>query len=427
VAQGLAPTVHDVSPDEGGNVYVAAGEAVFAKRGGDAGFVRFDADTSGLTRNCWDPAEISNKSPPGEPYACPIISVAGSTPGKAIIGFKGVGTDYDYDAPWALRSGGADVVSFDGNALTRVRHVLIATPPGVICAESGDPNQTLTDCPEKWPDSIWITGRLKLRQVNRILVNHDRSRPLSHGDAFLGGSHATITVLVANPEARGWIDLTRGDPAWADTKGVWEHEHPAPPPPPGMFLAGEGWALALDPDSNVPWYANEFRIARLPYYATHPHPWGQAWWGGQDPPYPHLALWAQESDPFDAAKRDNVRSMSFCDDGTLWVASVNHGLARRAPGGGTWSFVDLPEGSANAALAIACDPSDASVWVGFARGGFGRLKNGQWSLPPAGAPAFAGNPVQSIQIDRWSSPRVVYLAHVASWNGAGGVTVYAGP
>ena len=64
---------------------------------------------------------------------CPVISVAGSTPNRAIIGFKGVGTDGDTDADWAVDSGGADVVTFDGRTLARERHVRIATPPGYVC------------------------------------------------------------------------------------------------------------------------------------------------------------------------------------------------------------------------------------------------------------------------------------------------------
>jgi hypothetical protein len=35
--------------------------------------------------------------------------------------------------------------------------------------------------------------------------------------------------------------------------------------------------------------------------------------------------------------------------------------------------------------------------------------------------------VRNIQIDRWTSPRIVYFAHVASALGPGGVTAYAGP
>jgi hypothetical protein len=431
--QGLSSAVRDVSADEAGNVYVAAGDAVFAKRRGDDDFLRFDAANAGLTRNCHDEADIKNPSPAGAPELCPIISVAGTTAGRAVIGFQGVGTDSDADARWALYSGGADVVTFDGTALKRERHVLVASPPGVMCETQFlyDAQGNITGCKDPWLGDTWTSGRLKMRQIHRLVANHDASRSLSHGDVLLGGTHGTIAILVAHPAERGWIDTTHGDPAWADALYVFEHEHPACTwPADGRFLTGTGHALAFDPTTNVPWYANEFKTASLPGYAQSRHPDAHAWWGPQEPPSPHIAWWQPEGNPDDANLRDNVESLSFCDDGTLWIASSVHGLARRAPDGSV-SYVDLPAGLGDNATAIACDPSDGSVWVGFGWGGFGRLKDGRWTsldgLVGLDAPAFVGNPVRSIQIDRWTSPRVVWFAHVPTRGGPGGVTSYAGP
>ena len=42
-------------------------------------------------------------------------------------------------------------------------------------------------------------------------------------------------------------------------------------------------------------------------------------------------------------------------------------------------------------------------------------------------PAFARGPVRSIQIDRWATRRIVYLAHLESSVGPGAVTAYDGP
>jgi hypothetical protein len=57
--------------------------------------------------------------------------------------------------------------------------------------------------------------------------------------------------------------------------------------------------------------------------------------------------------------------------------------------------------------------------------------NGAWDsryFVPPGAPQFTWNPVKNIQIDRWTTPRAVYLAHEPSQKyGPGGVTVYTGP
>ncbi len=423
--QGLTAELSDASPDEGGNVYVAGGSAVFAKRRDDQDFKRFDLATAGLTANCWDPSEIANPKPPGPPHTCPVISVAGAAPGKAVVGFQGVGIDYDYDAPWALDSGGADLVTFDGTTLAKERHVFIASPPGVVCENWANPPQN-TVCNETWSDSTWMSGRKKARQVRHIVVNHDQRRPLSYGDVLFGATHAVISILVAHPDDRGWIDSTKGDPAWAETKGVWEHEHPALSAPDGRFLSGESTALALDPTTNIPWFANEVRTASLPGYVTMSHPTWNGWWGEMSPVRPFISFW---HDAADATQWDLVTGISFCDDGTMWVSSYANGLKRVSPNG-AWTQVDLPAGFGDSASAVACDPSDDSVWVGLGYGGFARWANGwQDVFPPPGAgwPGFASNPVTRIQIDRWSSPRVVYLTHVASRKlGAGGLTVYAG-
>jgi hypothetical protein len=148
----------------------------------------------------------------------------------------------------------------------------------------------------------------------------------------------------------------------------------------------------------------------------------------------HLDVWPDPRpadlatfDAVDPRWMDAVAALSFCDDGTLWIASELHGLARRSPSGAI-SYLDLPPGLGNSATAVACDPSDGSVWVGFGWGGFGRWDGSWWTMTEAAPPAFALTaPVRSIQIDRWASPRIVYFAQAASRFGPGGLTVYSGP
>jgi hypothetical protein len=214
-AQGLSPDVRDVSADEGGNVYVAAWDALYVKARGASAFTRVDSAAAGLSTTCWPASEIANPSPPSAPGVCPIISVAGAAPGTAVVGYKGVGTDYDYDAPWALDSGGMDVVRLQGGAVTRARRVLVASPPQTVCEHWADAPRNSV-CAENWSDSTWMAGRKKMRQIQRIVVNHDASRPLSYGDVYMGGTHGSLGILVANPAARGWVDKTAGHPAVAD-------------------------------------------------------------------------------------------------------------------------------------------------------------------------------------------------------------------
>jgi ligand-binding sensor domain-containing protein len=129
-----------------------------------------------------------------------------------------------------------------------------------------------------------------------------------------------------------------------------------------------------------------------------------------------------------AHRRGSARHAEDAPDGTLWLGSLPHGLARAR----TISHVAIP-GPAGVS-AVACDPSDGSVWIGRATGGILRLRDGAFeTVDGAGGPDFASHPVQSIQIDRWSSPRVVYFAFTATRDAAGvvvasgGVGAYDGP
>lgn len=424
--QGVAEHVWDVSADEGGNVYVAGGDALYAKRRGDASFTRFDPAAIGLTKNCDEAGTVP----------CPVVSVAGAAPGVAVVGLMGAGTDGDFDPAWQLASGGADVLAFDGSKLARTRHVEIAGAPHQMCM-----GYSTLPCLDG--DPIYTYGRHKARRVLRIAVNHDRSK-VQYGDVWFTGSHATFSLLVANAMQRGWTDLTAQFPGTQDRQFVWEHDHPAITAPAIIdgtkqtaFLTGDSTAIAIDPTTGDPWAANETRAATKKGYGAVPNGWDLPlwpYWNPKDEVRSFLDVWVDpvpadlwaSYDALDPAYADFVSSLSFCDDGTLWIASSYHGLARRSPSGDI-AYVDLPPGHGNNASAVACDPSDGSVWVGFGWGGFGRYGGGGWWVVPDTAPAFARlSPVSNIQIDRWATPRIVYVGFTDSKFGPGGVAAYSG-
>ncbi len=424
--QGLSADVQDVSPDEGGNVYVAGGDALYAKRRGAPRFLRFDAQNAGLTENCND-SSLDLVFPDLPNRQCRILAVGGASPGKAVIGFEGLPASTDEGAlpywTWVLGSGGADVVAFDPDAetLMRTRHVLIASPPHVICADGGEDRATTCDP----TDYFWNRGRRLFRLVRRIVVNHDPTSGM-YGDVWMGGEHGTFAVLLSDVKRRGYVDRAS---AWgeefADAKDVWEHLHPSLTTPlhPEWFVNGEGWALSIDPRDGRPWGSNEYRTTSVLGYGpdlTHDH-----WWLGR-----FLDLWPDPSDDDLTTRFDQVRSMSHCRDGTLWVGSLRYGLARIATDG-TIARLRLPAASGDGVMAVACDPSDDSLWIGPATGGVLRLRGGAFqAIDVAGAPGFARHPVQSIQIDRWTTPRIVYFAFVQAETGGvtagGGVAAYAG-
>ncbi|HEY6100777.1 MAG TPA: hypothetical protein VIW03_15170, partial [Anaeromyxobacter sp.] len=273
-AQGLLPDVWDVSADEGGNVYVAAGDALFAKRRGEADFKRFDPASAGLTRNC-DGAKTKT---------CPLVSIAGGPAGVAYVGLRGVGTDGDYDPDWQLDSGGIDVLGFDGTKLSRTRHVEVAGVPHQMCENHAPP-------PCFIGDTIYEKGRRKVRQVLRMTVNHD-ARRIQYGDVWIAGTHGTFSLLVGNPEKRGWVDLTKDFPGTEDRKYVWEHDHPAITAMATIngvkqeaFLTGSSTAIAIDPLTGDPWASNEVRTAAKRGYGSGPDRWieGDMWPGQLGP------------------------------------------------------------------------------------------------------------------------------------------------
>jgi hypothetical protein len=428
-AQGLSPDVWDVSADEAGNVYVVTGDALLAKRRGDADFKAFAPAAAGVTRNC----------DAGKTVACPLVSVAGGPPGVAYVGLKGIGTDGDTDPDWQISSGGIDVLAFDGTAVTRTRHVEVAGVPHQMCEDHTPP-------PCANGDIVYEKGRRKVRQVLRMVVNHDASK-VQGGDVWIAGTHGSFSLLVANPDKRGWVDLTKDFPGTEDRRLVWEHDHPAPSAMATIggvlrdaFLTGSSTAIAIDPITGDPWASNEVRTATKRFYGRSARGWDADMWPGQlgaTSAERHLDIWpdpvaTRGYDAMDPRWLDAVTSLSFCDDGTLWAASSLHGLARIQIDRVGWTLsisqVDLPAGLGNSAYAVACDPTDGSIWVGFGWGGFGRY-DGRWQFAPsaAEAPFASRNPVRSIQIDRSASPRIVYFAHAATKTAPGGLTAYAGP
>jgi hypothetical protein len=463
--QGLSQDISDVSADEAGNVYVAGGDALYAKTHDGQAFLRFDASNAGLSKTCYvsgeDPASLDGKqhpTPPSPAIQCPIISVGGAAAGKAVIGFKGLGTDGDNDADWAQATGGADVVSFDGAQVARDRHVFIASPPGTICVEKSegcktkgmsDPSctgiETFADsCSDPYDPFFWQVGRRKLRQVERIVVNHDAASP-TYGDVFMAGTHASITVLLHDAAARGWVDKTAGQGAyWADAKDVWEHDHPGVyVSATNQFLTGETFAVAMHPTTHLPWVSNGIRTGWLYGYGASVS--NKSWWLVPEAgAYPlRYDLWRDAGDPTDpldplGPTNDTIQALAFCGDGTLWVGSATHGLARFDPSttgntdpdaiGGV-TYLDLPDPNAHGdnVYALACDPTDSSLWIGLGWGGVMRLKDGNFTpLDPNDQqlPAFTHQPVRSIQIDPGSAtrPRTVYFAFMPSKDAGGNIT-----
>ncbi|WP_176066463.1 hypothetical protein [Anaeromyxobacter diazotrophicus] len=480
--EGLSRDIRDVSADEGGNVYVAGVDALYAKQRGDEKFLRFDAANGGLSRKCndWSYSTKVAQLPPTPFTLCPVISVAGAAPGGAFVGYDGFDFSFICDlqdvvcleqplAGWALDSGGADVVAFDGKSLSLTRHVLTGGPPHVVCDYLHDQwTKKCQPAPGQQPLAslpYWTTGRRLLHRVDHVAVNHN-AWSLMYGDAWMGGQHATLAALIAKPQQRGWwdpiaeLDASTQD-EWKDARYFWEHLHPvvtwtASNGAQSVYY-GQGYAVSINPQDGAPWGSNGARTAYVPvnqggYGETFSR---QDWWMGPaaqvvDHADGKTTDWMYGADiwpdvpPFipaslgDGTPDDSVRALSHCQDGTVWVGSFTHGLAQLDAWGNVIQKVSLPDNFAGA-VALACDWGGAgagTLWIGLGTGGvLRRTTDGHFQdMTVAGAPAFASQPVRSIQLDRWGSGgRVVYFAFgaVSDKSGAitapGGVAAYAGP
>ena len=178
-----------------------------------------------------------------------------------------------------------------------------------------------------------------------------------YGDVWLGGNHAVFSVLLANAAARGYPDKT------AAYDGIrWALQHRlrrlerregrmgacAPrcrlAGQTNLFIDGEGYALSIDWRNGMVWGSTSSgpptspatdRTSRTTNGGLGPLDASVV----NDQPSWYVDVWpdpktlTDAADPnfvlrFTATTRDDVRSMSHCPDGSLWVGSTTHGLAR---------------------------------------------------------------------------------------------------
>jgi hypothetical protein len=471
-AEGLSDDIHDVSPDEGGNVYVAGGDALYVKTRGDEQFLRFDAANGGLSRACFEdqysqcdlagfpPCSAVTPPPDSAFFLCTVQAVAGAKSGQAIVGYRGYGDAVQHYTDWATRTGGADVVVFDPlrKSLRRARHVWIASPPHTICTSQGEARWQPGDPPCTADDGWWNSGRRLFRNVLRIAVNHDVSSP-KYGDAWFCGEHGTFAALFNEEKGQRYLDRTAGFPEFADTDGlgnaksVWEHEHPTRHDEDNSFINEKCWSISIDPRDR-PWASNQYRTAFIDYPAStlSTDDFGMSPYFGsiagctsdtaRDCAYIGYDIWA---DPPNAATSsgqyywpnwnfDAVIAVAACPDGRVWVGSFMHGLAEVR--GSNYFGGDDPR-LATPIQSLACDV-DNWLWIGFQDGTIGHFDtvHGTFQLvDTTGAPGFATHVVQNIQIDRWTpdGKSIVYFAFgpVADASGkiieGGGVAAYRHP
>jgi hypothetical protein len=407
-AQGGPAHVLGISADAGGNLWVAGGdEGLFVLRVGSNAFQRFTMD-DGLRPYGFMP---DGSAPPGDKFL-KVISVAGGPPDTAFVGYEGkppgpgqLGCEDNWDGPSPdpsiYKSGDADKVTLAGAGIAVV-HYDIFSGPGVVGNE--------------------LRGREKLCNILRIAYDPGQDAVwfgANHGFAMGRASFQGNATCNGQLACAGALEHVHpGVNAWNDAQTSL------------VLLTGEYHGVAVDPLTHDVWFGGANRTTRFRYAST-----GRDYFAAQalteDAPYKanRIDVWpdkVQEPDyprPSDRVD-DLVSGIASLSDGSAWVASYANGLAHVDNSGAVLGYVGAPRLISRNVFAIAADPSDQSIWVGYwYDGGLSRLSGGNIATyGAADLGPLSLSPVTDIQVQGTGSARRVLVAFQD-----GGVGVYAGP
>ena len=445
-------TVMGASMDEGGNLWVAGGNSgVYVQTAGTQSFRGYGIG-DGLHPYGWLSGQIARDYgvPDGTPAdkspsldATPVISVSAGPAGTAWVGYQGkAGCEDEWDRfgatlaeheradPSIYKSGDADKLTLSGGGIA-VAHYDIFSGPNIVGHE--------------------LLGREKLCSVQRIL--YDKAQ----GQVWFGANHGF---------AMGFAGYN-GDPTCdgqLGCSGVWEHVHPGINDIHGWMMTDSYYGIALDPIPHAGnggvfhdvWFGGMIRTTRFRFgerlgdywtaeertelYASSSATAGDissdlpaqaAYWNRIDvwpdpvgerrnPPSDWTATYPDAKNPADW-DYDNVSAIAAMRGGDVWVASSTNGLRHLDHDGKLLDDVTqyLPSKQLGA---IARDPSDDSLWIGYRDGsGVTRMKPDGSMLQYSGLGGNAGSAIWDIQIAP-GSPRKVIVAFRR-----GAVGVYSGP
>ncbi|HYS07477.1 MAG TPA: hypothetical protein VEP66_01985 [Myxococcales bacterium] len=404
VSDGLPGSVMGASADENGNLWVAGGSAgVFVQRSGVGGFQQYTI-ADGLHPYGYLPGGAPADSSPSLD-ATPAISIAGGPGSSAYVGYGGkAGCEDEWDRlgdnhagtdPSIYKSGDADRVVLNGGGIN-VAHYDIFSGPGIVANEQA--------------------GREKLCSVYRIVWQRGSTVPLgppgNHGYVWFGANHGF---------ALGYADYA-GSPACdgqLGCSGLLEHVHPAINDVHSWLITDLYYGIAIDSLPHTDgkgntffdvWFGGMARTTRFRFgeelgdyykaevrtelYASSsataaniandapakaafwnrmdiwPDPVGERRdaahgnWLSQEPDFRNPSHWVM----------DNVTGIAVTSTGEAWIGSSTNGL-RQVDHDGNLLADATSLLTSKSIGAVAKDPSDDSVWVGYRDGaGVTRIK-----------------------------------------------------
>jgi hypothetical protein len=410
---GAPSDVEGLSADQGGNVWVAGGEAgLFVLRAGSTTFDRFTM-ADGLRPYGY---MADGSAPTGTPYL-DVISVAGGPPGTVFVGYEGkpapagvVGCEDNWDGPnpdpSIYKSGDADRVTLSGSGIAVV-HYDIFSGPHVVRAEPA--------------------GREKLCNILRIVYDP------ANKSVWFGGNHGFAwgnPTFAGNPTCDGQIACA----------GTLEHVHPAI----NAYASNTGNALiyltedyrgvAVDPVTHDVWFGGANRTTKFHFATT-----GGSYFTAEVQTecgdcipnridvWPDLVEEPNYPRPKDRVD-DVVSGIAAMADGTAWVGSAAWGLAHLDKNGVVIGTIKDQLVSPNVS-ALAVDPKDQSLWAGALWGG-GITRIAGKTISHYGSatfgPTLVGNPITDIQMTGSGASRRVLVAFGPNGATPGAIAIYAG-
>ena len=388
--------VMGASFDEGGNLWVAGGTyGVYVMRAGSSTFQQFT-----LADGLHPYGYMADGSPADTSPYLEAISVSGGRAGIGFVGYMGkpppaghleCEDNWDSDPtpdPAIYKSGDADKLTLNGAGIDVV-HYDIFSGPNVVGGE--------------------LRGREKLCNVFRVVYEHGTNNVwfgANHGFAW---GHADFA---GDPTCDGQYP---GYKASANCAGVWEHVHPAIGGSKGEILTADyrGVAVDLTQPGNV-WFGGLIRTTLFKmgsmgdyYLAANDSQTNQAniidVWPDAVPDYPTPA---QRVD-------DAVSGIVSTPDGSIFVSSLYYGVRHLDHAGGFMG--DITNLQDPHVTALARDPGDGSIWIGYTGWGFGvsqympdgTMRNYNYA---ALGQDLSSSEVSDIQVDTFSSPHRVVVS-----------------
>jgi hypothetical protein len=351
---GLGGPLMGVSADEGGNLWVAGGtQGVFVLRAGGSGFQKF-----GLGDGLHPFGSMPDGSPADRNPYLNALSISGGPAGTAFVGYDGrPGCEDNWDSarpdPAVYKSGDADKLTLSGGGISVV-HYDIFSGPNVVRAEP--------------------PGRERLCSILRVVYQRGTNW------VWFGGNHGFALGLAdfpGSPSCNGQLSCA----------GVWEHVHPAingyatdnPSDMRVWLFTGDYYGVSVDPLTSDIWFGGLHRTTRFKFAtsaASSPmNRYFDAELKTEDTPYVsnRIDVWPDQvpeaSTPRPSQRVDDkVSAIAGMPDGSAWIGSYANGLRRI---GGSGALVDDLTGRllGRQVGALARDPSDDSLWIGYRGGG----------------------------------------------------------